>query len=38
MKLMQRVEFSKKKLAFLLDGSRLSKASESNELYLNERK
>jgi competence protein ComK len=37
MKLMQRVEFSKKKLAFLLHGPKTSKASESNELYSNDR-
>jgi len=37
MKLMQRVEFSQKKLAFLLHGSKPSKASESHELYLDKK-
>ncbi|MEH7116401.1 competence protein ComK [Neobacillus vireti] len=35
MKLMQRVEFSNKRLAFVLQGPKPLKASESNELYLN---
>lgn len=37
MKLMQRVEFNKEKLVFLLHGPRNLKASESSELYLNKK-